>query len=343
MSPAGLGTSTGSIPPALSTEGLRLRIHTLSAQKREALQRLADLHRVAGGDQEATPGEVASEELDNTRRELGTLNQAQCELEIALAKACARGKLEPRLQTACGACLRFRQKLTVHRAELDRQFEALRGEMGAATAELARGREEARAAGRADLVHREAEEVHTRQAEAHAREFEDLQRGFQEGQSSLRGLAAQASHMTEQARTLLLAQRDLAVKYQNVAEACWKAFEDLKALQQQQEQAQPVVQAVQDRIAHVSGETEWIRSVLHEVQKAAAETANTARDFVPLAEERLQASEAQIAELTKAFTNLEGKHGHLNDQMQDNQKSMDSLDQQVDQLKSWVQIQPAGK
>lgn len=302
------------------------------------MQRLADLHRAVGQGLE-----VMGEELDATRRELADLNQQQCELEIALAKASAREKMEPKLQTACGGCHRFQQKLTAHRAELDRQFEALRNEMRAAAVELDRGRQEAQAAQFSDMSHERqvSEDARKQQAEKHMHAMEELQHHAQEGQIVLSRVAAQVAQMQGQVTTLHAGQRDLAAKYQNVGEACWKAVEDLKLVQQQTGAVKPHVQDVQERMTQKSVLVDQIRADLQDIRNVAAEASETREGVVPWAGERLQQSEEQIAALTEAFKSLEGKHNYLNEQMIQNQHQMDSLDRQVAEVESMVQIKNA--
>lgn len=211
--------------PFLTTQGLRLRIETLEAQKKEALQRVVDLQRMSDSatwslhmPPEAETVEIGrAAALEAATQELLSIKQKQNELEIAFAKASARENLESQLQTACGGCLHYKQKVIAQRAEEDHQFEALRAEMAASAADLEVGKREAHAAAVADASRHEAEEARARLVQAQTAELEELQCRARNTKDALKVLGQRAAELTSQNRVLVTAQQDLNQKISK----CW--------------------------------------------------------------------------------------------------------------------------
>lgn len=326
--------------PALSTEGLRLRIETLTAQKAEAFQRLADLHRTASGDQAdsgipVTPAEMA-EELDATQRELNLLSQQQCELEVALAKACAREQMEPRLQPACGACLRYRQKLTAHRAELDRQLEAFRAEMHATSANLEHGRIEARSAEDTEMARRHAEQKRAAEAEAQERELAEIKRQDQEFQELLRDLESQVAGMASRMQQLVAGHEEMVVRYQNVGEGCVAVLTELEGVKQDVGSLQPQAEGADEEAAKVNTEVQRLQVHLNDVRNAVVHASGTAREFRPRVEDQLATSEREIQGIFVALRNLEHKHNQLTELLGRHKQKLGTFSSDIVKVKNWL-------
>jgi chromosome segregation ATPase len=327
---------------------LRLRIETLDAQRKEALQRVVDLQRMADGALRM-PFEGDDEEigraaaLESATQELLLINQKQNELEIAFAKASARESLESQLQTACGGCLQYKQKVTVQRTELDRQFEALRAEMASSASELERGKHEVRAAAVAYASRQESEAARALTLQARTAELEELHCRARNTKDALRVLELHASELADRNRGVISAQQDLNLKYQNVGEGCVKAYSDTTAMQQILSAAEPSVNFAHSATARASAEINRMRKVLEEVRLAVAETSDSAQGLAPFAEERLRNGEMQIAELTEAFASLEGKHTQLGDQMRCNVERVDNIEKEVEAVTNkWTMVSNGG-
>lgn len=329
--------------PILTSQGLRLRIETLEAQRKEAVQRLVDLQRIADGALRLPP-EAESVEIGKTEavkaahQELMSLNKKQHELEIAFAKASARENLESQLQTACGGCLQYKQKVIAQRAEEDHQFEALRAEMAASAAELELGKREARAAVVADADRQRAEEARVRLVQAQTAELEELKRRANDHKDALRALRLRATELAQQSQSLMIAQQDLNLKYKNIGEGCIKGFSDLDAMQQIVSAADSSVKSGEEGTRRGAAEIMQLRKGLEEIRMAVAEVSDSAQGIAPMAEERLRNGEMQIAELTEAFKSVEGKHADLDVQMRNNVERVDNIEKEVELVKTWTWV-----
>jgi len=332
-------TEDGSTAPTVrSTACLELRVQAVSARKKEAFQRLSDLHQVVNIRSAPDDTDASVAELQATQCELETLSQQQYELEIALAKARAREEMEPTLQTSCSACLQFGQKMVAHRAELDRQIEAFRAEIHAVSVELERGRQEADAAKAAEAVRWEAEEAKAAEAEAQVSELTLLRQQVEEDEASLRDLVARVDAAEIETHELQQRHEDMSLKYQKTGEDCIGVLTELESLKKALEPLQPQAEATHGKALQQNDQLQRIQNDLVEVRNKALQEANAMREFKPKAEEMLRASDSEIRSVFAILQNLSSKHDQLTELLQKNKDNIDLVEGDVNKVKAWVQI-----
>lgn len=325
----------------LSTLGVRLRIETVVARKAEVVQRLADLHLAVDGDSTTPVSNVAvstQEELASAQQELVTLSQQQCDLEVALAKVSAREKKEPGIQTACGACARLNQKLTAHRAEVDRKLEVFRAEMTGSAADREAGRKEASAVLAADEAQREAMKAKVAETDAQAREIAELRRKYEEGNAQMTELESQGAERSVQLDGFRARHEELCISYQRLGEGYVEALTCLEALK-----AVPgsvpaeALQTTETQAAAAVASVEGVDRALGEVHQTVTTARAKLRDMQP-SQDQISRGEGEIEGLFSSLATLTQKHSHLSDYLGQQKISLEYVEEDLHKVENWVRI-----